>query len=370
MNPEIKKTIDSSATRALVSDILKDVYKDDEKKYAIACVEVRFTSIAESLTKAATMEKELTELKAAGSSDNNSAYTEALEQIETISGMLKEKEEELKTKQAFISELEESLRIKNEEIEEAEKQFQQLNIDFEELKQCHLIEVNRNVNIRNVDTESTAFKAPQQPLGSSTFFQDLFTLFNDNLGLKMLINKENDMALITVIPEPKINDTDFINGLPPIFFHGTPSEIDSELIKLLSGTINVVAKVTTEIAAYEKAVAEAKATAAISKKDDKVDSKAKPKGKGKVDPAQKSVFDEQDSDDIEEEIEHEAIAESPSPLTEEESLVELLSGLEAALNWAEALPIAYELLQLNSAKYQPRYNNVKAEINKQSTTLF
>ncbi len=272
MTEEFKKTIDSTAVRTLVDQILDDHYKDEiEKQYVVSIVKKRFTTIAEKL-------KELEVLKANKSKANdvNPAYIE-LEQNYAI------------------------LETKFKEIDTAKTAIEtQLNEILAEKENVESLVMDQEQKI--LDLEEKLKESSQQPnTGSVGFFDELFRVLPDVVGVKMIINKEGDKALITTYPEPKVNDTDFVAALPPILFEGTSQELDSEFVPALCKAMESVGKVTLQIADYEKSVSEALAKSKMEAEKNKPKSTTKTPSKKK--PDQPSMFKEEDEESNSNEVE-------------------------------------------------------------------
>jgi PRTRC genetic system protein E len=265
MTEEFKKKINSTAVRTLVDQILDDFYKDAaEKEYVVSVVKNRFVTIAEKL-------KELETLKAnqPKNDDINPAHIE-LEQNYAI------------------------LETKFKEIDAAKTAIEtQLNEILAEKENVESLVMEQEQKI--LDLEDKLKESSQQPsTGSIGFFEELFHVLPDVVGVKMIINKEGNKALVTTYPEPKVNDTDFVAALPPILFEGTSQELDSEFVPALCKAMESVGKVTLQIADYEKSVSEALAKSKMEAEKNKPKSTPKTPSKKKTD--QPSIFKEEDEE--------------------------------------------------------------------------
>lgn len=332
MNAEIKEKIEKSTTRNLVSAILKDEYSGEEKEYAISYVEKRFEGIAKSLQKLSKLEKEAAKVPEGISAESVLAEAEKTIDVlgEKLTQVTKEKEElqvnfdkvfaELKEKVATINKLQEELEnvSKDENLEALLQEEQQKVLDA----QAEIVQRDETIALLQ-----SKMKTPtsESSTNASGFFTELYGILPEIVSLKLLLHKENNEAIVTAFPEPKVGDSEFTSSLPPITFKGSPEELDNEFVQTLLVAMKHVAKVSTEIADYEKAVDLAKTKSKMEK--DKKD-KAK---------------------------------------SEEDKLSKQLEDLIKEEKFDEALPIADKLRTINSKKYSSKYEEVKE---KTSGTLF
>lgn len=281
MNTEIQSQIDKCATRALVKDVLSGVYSGEEKEYAIKCVDIRFASIASALTKSAKLEAELEQLKANPSpAVDNSAYDEALMNNQKLSDMLQKNEETILTLKKEISEHIDNIAILTEQAKEMSQMYDEALLANEKLTD----------QISSHPIESKAIVAG--PITNKNFFSGLFAVMNDNTGVKIIINKENDELITTALPIALVESNEFKSSIPPLTFRGTSDEHDSNFIDNIINAMNVVSIAVTDIVEFEKAISIAKAKATEAKETKAPDTK---KGKAKPKEEVKSLFGESDT---------------------------------------------------------------------------
>jgi PRTRC genetic system protein E len=320
MTEIIKEQIDTTTTRDLVSDILDNKYQDEAKEYAVECVKARFEIIAIQLTERVELKKAY-DLLLAGKDSNQSDSVQA-EMEDTLNKMTKacqQLEVQLAQKDARIKVLEDDNALLFKDLGEA-KEFITTQDDSQSKLDAVTIDKLQKDNVllekALIAAKAVVIYSTEVPNGESSFFRNLFQVIPDILGLKIIINKEGPIGIVSIYPEPKIGDQDFKTALPPMTFKGTPIEMDTEMITLLTQGLVHVSNVTTQIADYEKSVADAKIQSQMEKE------KAKEKAKVKAEIPKKpkevvgpTIFDTPES------LEEENNNEDVEPIAESENTI-------------------------------------------------
>ena len=113
------------------------------------------------------------------------------------------------------------------------------------------------------------------------FFEKLAELIGENYTVQIIAKVKSEKLTLTFIPQLDSKEKDIVAKLVPLTITEAPSEIDRQIIPIITQAMSKTSSLAEALAAYEKGVDAAKK--ALDKKDDKTTAKETPKvGKAEV----------------------------------------------------------------------------------------